>query len=341
MMRDGNKKNFITILSIAIVSAFVFASPIYSQQLAKDSLSIGYAPTAEYLTLKPGEKYKGEVTVWNLSPTKRTYDVIVRGFKQVENYPGTARIHTEEEEARDVFSGAKWVKVPFKELTLVSNQYYTIPFEINVPKDNASGEFHAMIFLMSQTATAELGQASGSISNLGAGPAIFMKIGDEIIEKAELEYFRAEKPFYELPPVTFLSRYINKGNTHITPAGDIIISNFLKQEVDRISFNENGQSLMRGNAGNYEDEWKHDGIFFRNGKLSIGPLSAQLITTYLSENPGYAPLSASTSFWVLPWKHILAIIVIAGIMYKIIFRRKKKNEKKSAPPTYPSYPGIS
>lgn len=182
---------------------------------------------------------------------------------------------------------------------------------------------------------------STSTSNLGSGPVIFVKVGDKIVEQAEIEYFRSEKSFYELPPISFQTRYINKGNTHITPAGDIIIENFLGQEIDKVTFNSNRQSLLRGNAGNYTDEWHHQGVFLRNGKLAIGPLKARLITTYRSENPGHAPLSAVTTFWVLPWKHILAIVLIVGIIYRLISSLRKRNEQKirSYDPiaSYPKY----
>ncbi|MCK9368978.1 hypothetical protein M0R04_03380 [Candidatus Dojkabacteria bacterium] len=338
-MNYDKRKITYKLLPIALTLAFFFVSPVSAQNLQTSSLSIGYAPTAQFLKLNPGEKYKGEINAWNLAPSTTKYNLIIKGFSQVENYPGTAKPNTDEEEARDVYSAASWVKIPFTSVALVSNQYNKIPFTITVPKDAANGEFHAIIYFQSQTASVNLGTASGSFTNLGAGPALFISVGKDRIEKAEIEFFKTDKSFYELPPVTFLTRYLNKGNTHITPAGDIAITNFLGQEVDRITFNSNQQSLLRGNGANYQDEWMHKGIFFRNGKLAIGPLKAQLVTTYLSVNPGYAPLSASTSFWVLPWKHILAILIIAGIMYKVIFRRKKKNEKKNVKDSlYNNYP---
>lgn len=335
----SKRKTIFTILFFLLIPIFFFVAPVDAQTLGNSSLSIGFAPIAQFLSLNPGEKYKGEVTVWNLSPSSSVYNIIVRGFKQIENYPGTARIHTPEEEERDVFSAASWISVPHERLNLISNQYYKIPFEIRVPQDNASGEFHAMIFLLSESAKADLGPNSISFSNLGAGPALFINVGKEIFEKAEIEYFKTDRKFYEKLPVSFITRYLNKGNTHITPAGDIVVYNFLGQEVDRIYFNENKQSLLRGNGANYTDEWEKDGIFFINGKLAIGPIKAQLVTTYLSTNPGYAPLSAQTSFWILPWKIILAILVFMGIMYRVIFRKRKKNEKKTAPdPIYLNYP---
>lgn len=331
---------FSKILSYIIFSLTIFyaLSSHTFAQLSNNSLSIGFAPTSQSLTIQPGKTYKGEFTIWNLAPITKTFNISIRGFQQIENYPGTARILTDEEEERDVYSAADWFKIPFEKVFLVSNQYTKIPYEITVPKEAASGEYHAMIFLLSQTDERFL-DISGAESPLGVGPVFLIKVGDEIVQKAEIEYFKAEKTFYELPPVTFLTRYVNKGNSHITPAGDIIISNFLGQEIDKVTFNENRQSLIRGNAANYTDEWDHDGIFFTDGKLAIGPMKARLITTYLSDNPGYAPLSAITEFWVLPWKHILAILAIVGIIYKSISYLSKKygKNKEEKPPVSPTF----
>lgn len=321
--------SYITATTISLIIVFN-AQAVNAQILNDNSLAIGFAPTSTILKLQPGNTYKGEFTAWNLAPQARTYDLVVRGFKQIENFPGTARILTEQEEARDPFSASKWIKISQKSVNLKSNEYTKIQYEIQIPQDSASGEFHAMIFLVSKSPIVNLGPNSTSSSNLGSGPVFLINVGNQIIEKADIEYFRTNKSFYELPPVTFLTRYVNKGNTHVTPAGDIILENFLGQEIDKVTFNENRQSLIRGNAGNYADTWESKNIFFKNGKIAIGPIKARLITTYMSQNPGYAALSASTTFWVLPWKHILAIIIIAGIIYRLIFTLIKRNAKKTS-----------
>src|SRR5690606_7210647 len=112
---------------------------------------------------------------------------------------------------------------------------------------------------------------------------------------------------------------------------DIVLENFLGQEIERITFNENRQSVLRGNLATYEDIWQNSSLFFKNGKVAIGPIKARLITTYRSVNPGFAPLGASLSFWVLPWKHLLAGIILLAIIYRqtIGKRLQKSNRKKN------------
>jgi len=328
------------LFSLLIISAiFILATPV-NAQLNPNSISIGYAPTSIYLNLQPGEKYNGVITFWNLSPNETIFSVLVRGFKQVEDFPGTSRVHTLEEEERDPYSASKWFFAEEKEVKLTSNEYYDLEFSITVPKDAASGEYHTLVNLISPGRKNRNDFSSAALTNLGSGPAILINVGNEIKENANVEFFRTDKKFYEYPPVQFETMYVNRGNTHITPAGDIVLSNLFGQEIDRISFNSNSQSILRGNSGKYKEIWGNNSLFiFWNGKFAAGPIKAKLITTYMSKNPGLSPLSATTQFWILPWKLLLLIIfAIITIIFlatrkrnvKIIYIEKPSNEKNDS-----------
>lgn len=325
MQKINLSKSLLT-AALAIV-IFSFSSLPTLAQFSPE-LSIGHAPTVQYLTLQPGETYEGEITFWNLSNIETDYNVTVRGFKQVENYPGTAIILTEQEDLKDPYSASSWITTDQEVVSLAPNQYVKLTYKIIVPEDVANGEHHAKIFLLSNPPEGNPFGRTQAISDLGAGPAILINIGDNIIEDAQLMSFTTDKKFYELPPVTFITRFGNLGNTHVTPKGDIIITNVFGQEIDRIIFNENNQSLIRGSTALYEDLWNHDSIFFHNKKLAIGPVHAKLLTSYKSVNPGFAPLSATITFWIIPWKHILAIIVVIFVLYQLVFRRFRNDDKQ-------------
>jgi hypothetical protein len=304
---------FILILFLSLAS-FLTAS---TNSLAQEtSLSLGYAPTALYIDLDQGQQYEGEATFWNLASRTISFEIQVKGFAQIEEFPGTSRILTDQEEANDPYSASKWFFVQEKTVTISPNSSQKIKYTVSVPEDAANGEHHATIFLLSSEQARGTAPGSQALTDLGSGPAILINVGDEINENAQLLKFESDKKFYEQPPVTFLTQYKNAGNTHITPAGDIVLENFLGQEIERITFNENKQSVLRGNLATYENVWENSAIFFKNGKIAIGPIKARLITTYRSVNPGFAPLSATISFWVLPWKYILAAIVILALVYR-------------------------
>lgn len=322
-------KNLLSVLVISLLTTLLSLNTLSSSSYAQEtSLSLGFSPTSVSLKLQPGESYSGQVAFWNLAPRTTTFDVNIAGFEQIEDYPGTSRILTDQEETNSPYSASKWFFVEQKTVEIRPNSQVSIPFTVTVPDDAASGEHHAMIFLLSRDD--ERGNAPGSqaLTDLGSGPAILIHVGDELIETATLNSFTSDKEFYEKTPTLFLTNYENKGNTHITPAGDIVLYNFLGQEIDRISFNESRRSILRDQVGMYEDTWNTGNLFLTNGKISIGPIEAKLITTYRSVNPGFAPLSATTSFWILPWKHILAILVILFLLYNRTLGKKLAEKSK-------------
>lgn len=317
-----NKKTTLTgILAVLLLLSFNSAS------FAQSSLNIGTSPTSEKLTLEPGEKYSGEIVVWNLANESINYIVFVRGFRQVENQPGTAIMLTEEQEARATYSAASWVTVSRERIELVPNKNEKIFYEINVPSDVTKGEYNFIITLLSETEVERMG--TGTITALSAGTPVLIKVGDDFAENAELLKFDSDRNFYERPSVTFETRISNLGDTHITPVGEIILTNIFKQEVGKIVFNTNGQSILRDNVGNYETVWNYGSFLTENNRLILGPIDAKFVATYRNFQPGFAPLIAETSFWIIPWKYIvLAILLIVtfGAILKVRRNARKKNE---------------
>ncbi len=315
----------ITTISTILIALFFLFSNV-SPSRAQSPLSIGTAPTSEKLQLRPGEKYQGEIVVWNLSTQTTTYQIVVRGFKQVENQPGTAIMLTEEEEKRTLYSAASWVTTSKEQIELVPNKNEKIFYEIDVPEDITKGEYNVIIAFISDTETKSLGTTA--FTTLTAGTPILIKVGEEFVENAELLKFSTDKNFYEVPTVRFETRIKNLGDTHISPVGEIILSNIFNQEIGKIIFNANGQSILRDNLGNYMTVWDYGSFLTKDRKIILGPINAKLIVTYRNFQPGFAPLIAETSFWVIPWKYIVLaiLIIITGIIINGLRKRIKRNK---------------
>jgi hypothetical protein len=304
------------IFLLPIILLLLDVCPLFAQ----NELSIGVAPTSKTLKLKQSETYSDEIVFWNLSQSADTYKVFISGFRQIENQPGTAIVLTKEEDEQALYSASKWITVEKETLYLEPNKNTKLRYTINVPNNITEGEYTAEIFLISENDTNN--KETVAFANLASGMPILIQIGDEFIENAELLSFMSDRRTYEKNDIKFLTKIKNLGNTHISPTGDIIIENIFKQEVARIPFNKNNQSLLRDNTGNYEDSWQQSSYLSPNKALAIGPMTAKLLFTYKSSQPGFSALSAETTFWVIPWKIILAILGVLLVI--IIFRIIKK-----------------
>jgi len=314
-------KEYNRIFLLPIILLCLGVTPI----LAQSALSIGVSPTSKVIKVNPGETYSDELVFWNLSDVAATYYIHIRGFRQIENQPGTAIILTEEEEEHSLYSASKWITVDKDSMYLEPNKNTKLKYTINVPKDITNGEYNAQIFLLSDSDGGS--QGSVAFTNLGAGTPILLQVGDEFVENAELLRFMANKKTYETVNIDFLVQIKNLGDTHITPTGEIVVENIFKQEVARIPFNRNKQSLLRDNLGNYIDNWSQSGYISPAKMLTIGPMKAKLLVTYRSIQPGFATLSAETTFWIIPWRLIIAICVVllTGI---IVLISKKKIQRR-------------
>lgn len=314
------KKIALLFAIVVVLFLFVPRSQTYSQ-----GLNLGTAPSSEKLQLQPGETYQGEIVVWNLAEQTITYNIFVRGFRQIENQPGTAIMLSEQEDQRALYSASSWVSVSREQVKLVPNRNEKIFYEINVPEDATKGEYTAIISLISDIEEEVIG--TGATTALSSGTPILIKVGEDFVENAELITFTTDRNFYETPTVRFLTRINNLGDTHIAPIGEIVLTNIFNQEVARIPFNEGGQSLLRENAADYETPWNYGSFLNADNRLILGPIQADLIVMYRSVQPGFAPLNASTSFWILPWKYIVLLLLIIITTVVILKMRKKKKEE--------------
>jgi hypothetical protein len=319
-----NKKIILLLPAVLTVLFFVFPK---QNLLAQTSLTIGTAPASEKLTLQPGEKYEGEIVVWNLSETTTTYDIFVRGFRQIEDQPGTAIMFTEEEEQRALYSAASWVTISKQKVDLIPNRNEKIFYEINVPKDVTKGEYTVIIAFISENIPQQL-RSTAAFTSLSSGTPILIKVGEDFAENAELLQFETDKDWYEQPNVKFLTRINNLGDTHITPIGEIVLTNLFDQEVGKIVFNESAQSILRDNSASYETVWNYGSFLSKENKLILGPIKADLIVMYRNFQPGFAPLTATTSFWIIPWKYILLLLLIVITTVVVLKMRKKKKENQ-------------
>jgi hypothetical protein len=306
------------IISLCLLNIF-FITQSHAQ-----ALSIGTAPTHERLQLEPGEVYEDNFTVWNLSTTATTYFIKVSSFRQINNQPGSAIFLSEEEDAKNPYSAKSWVEVEMDSIELIPNRNFTINYTITVPEELAPGDYNAEIYFMSKEV--EPGEETAAYSVLSSGVPILITIGEDYAESAEILDFYSTKKTYEKPNfTTLITRIKNLGDTHITPKGDIILKNIFKQEVGRISFNGNNQSVLRDNTGEYESNWELD-KYINDGKLPVGPITAETVILYRRNNPGFAILSATTSFWIIPWKLIILILTVIIVTYVVLKLTKKKKK---------------
>lgn len=319
-------KKLLSIAPLAIALVF-FASTGSIMAQEGSSISLGYAPVSQELHINPGDTYTDKVTLWNLSDSETEYKIVIRGFKQIEDYPGTAVLLSEEQEVSSTTSAANWFRIETESILVPSQYNFELNYVIEVPENAEPGEYYAQIFFYTDQEV-EPTDSVVTINNIGGGPTFLVKTGDEFTESLELIEFKSLHKFYETMDVTLSTTLENTGNVHLKPRGTLVFKNMLGQELSTMEFNPAGQAIIRDTVASYITEWCSDCLLTKNGSLAVGPITAELIINYKSESPGYSPITAETTFWVFPWKFALAVlggIIVIVWVTKIVRKPKKKD----------------
>ncbi len=290
--------------------------------------SLGFTPVSQELHITPGEPYTDKVTVWHQAENDMQYSITIRGFKQIEGHPGTAVLLSEEEEMASTTSAASWFHIETTEVVVPPQHNFELNYLIDVPEDAPSGEYYAQIFFHSEQELTPADEATMAYSHIAGGPTFLVRTGDEMDENISLLEFQATHKFYEKPDVEFITSIQNTGNVHVKPTGIIILTNIFGQELANIEFNPTRKALIRDSIATYVSEWESNYLLTEEGKLAVGPITAELTLYYTSESPGYSPITAETDFWIFQWKLALAILgAIIVLVWTIKSIKKSKSVK--------------
>ena len=207
---------------------------------------------------------------------------------------------------------ARWIEFQRSLIELMPSEEKQVPLKINIDLNAKPGKRYAVITLP-QGNNRPLAEASMEMVNY---PQIMINIAveEEIIEKAQIIYFRTDKNIYFYLPVSFSFTVANSGNRGIIPAGGIYVYNRRGQEVDRLDINATRETVAAGAEKNFSVVWA-DGSGF-------GKFKARLEAEYGDKSR--RDLIDTIYFWILPVKLLivyggglmLALIIITAVVFR-------------------------
>jgi hypothetical protein len=166
------------------------------------------------------------------------------------------------------------------------------------------------------------------------------------------------KQFYEFLPTNFTIKLKNTGNVHIAPRGNIFIDQGNTHDLAILEVNSEKGNILPSSNRNFEAKWQDGFPVYREkikdgrtsldeqnnieyelkwnwqdaSKLRFGKYTAKLLLVY-DDGHRDVPLEGEVLFWVVPWRMLIALFVIAifffaGLrstfksIWRKIFRRK-------------------
>jgi hypothetical protein len=257
------------------------------------------SPTKVELEMQPGESASRDIMVANRTGTTLTIEFSMEDFEGSGD-PSQATIFKGDE---DGTRGARrWLEPEISSIVIKHGETVTFRTEVNVPKNAEPGGHYAALFAAS---TYEAQNEQGSTVNITSrvGTLFLIRVAGVIHEEGTLE--KPEVPsFSEYGPVDIGLVFNNQGNVHLKPSGDVTITNILGQAVADIPVPE--WVVLPESSRRNIVKWDSHYLFGR-----------YTATAEIGYTPDGTPIIVSSSFWVIPWKIVLAIAL--GVMLVITF----------------------
>lgn len=265
------------------------------------------------VTLKPGEAKTVQMTVTNRTGERRIFNLTT------EDAVGSNDINTPIVllgNDRGPYSLKDYLTVPHKRFELGQNQRARIPVTISIPADAEPGGLYGSVLVDTIAIKAVGGETTDTVPQSAIiariGTLFFITVPGEVAKEGKLKDFSTvpQKHFYQNGPIKFGVYYENKGPIHLAPYGEIRITNMFGDEVDFVQLEP--WFVLPHSQRLREVSWNREFLFGR-------------YTATAQVNRSYDDVidTMSYSFWVLPWKIVLAAfgaVFVVVFLFRALFR---------------------
>ena len=271
------------------------------------------SPVRTDLTIAPGKTQVVNINVTNITSSTATLQTVVNDFTANPDESGNPSIILDPTQFAASHSLKRYVG-PVSNFTLTPGQEKSIPITINIPISAAGGGYYGAIRFAPASTTISPGQ---NVSLAGSvGSLILVKVPGELKEQLSIASFDirhdnvASSFFTTTKDLTALVRLQNEGNIQEAPFGKILLKNHSGKIIGTYEINNTSP------AGNVlPDSIRKFGVTL-TGIKSFGQYK-------LEGNFGYGSggqlLSASTTFYVIPFTIILIFVLIVLLIVFLIF----------------------
>jgi hypothetical protein len=351
------RERFLFFIATLVIGAIFLLSP-KAHAASTTGSYLTTSPISDNITILPGQRGSTTLEVQNNSSVSETITVKLDKFTPNGDL-GEANITTPSVTDPSV----SWVHFSTTSFVAQPGVWNTITMTINVPNYASLGYYYAVLFIpkSSQTAPTTSDQIRGA-------NAIFVLMDTNSSNEQRqltLTSFSSTSGLYQFLPATFQIKVKNNGNINLIPQGDVYISRSPNGKViDTIDVNSGLGNVLPDSSRLFSASWVDGLPAFVNklvggqtitnkkgqsikqldwnfsepiSKFRFGKYYAHLVLVYNNGNHDI-PINAYLSFWVIPWKLILIIIIvivaiifswktIRKIVKQTFSRHKKQNFK--------------
>jgi len=314
-------------LSFIALPAAAYNIEQISETPDKSDFAIG--PGKHELLLAPGESEVKTISVTNRYPNEKKFQIDIEDFVGSRDLQSNIKLLADE---KGPYSLKDYLHPEIMTFRLQHGDRITIPIRVEIPLDAQPGGLFGAVIVRSIPLTKEeealaAGQAGGGITVVSRVASLFfVRVKGDATEDGRIKEFASDKQVYGEPPVNFRVIYENNGNVYLNPYGELTVNNAIGTKIAALPIDP--YYVMP------------DSLRLQELKLERGFMFGRYTAT-LTLHRGYLENEVADSqtiaFWVLPWKVVIAIIIILFII--VLFFKgvinwfhknfERKNPKKS------------
>lgn len=286
---------------------------------AQNAVPLTVAPARQQFVVNPGQTEYFNIKFINQSNTSLYGNLKIVDFI-VQDNDGNPTLIDSTQGISSRFSGASWINLPSEKASIPAAGVLTLQLKIQVPEDaRPGGRYIAISFEPTGALPAYSGGEEEGV--LGTSQRIvglvYVRVSGPITESAFIEKFQAPS-FVQFGPIKTSFSILNKGDYHITPKGQITLTDSLGTRVDsKLLDNKN---IFPDVSRSYEQNL--------GSKWLIGRYKIDLTASYGDSG---RVLNHTAYVWAFPWSLALVIalaIVITILLAVIISNKFTKKQKR-------------
>jgi hypothetical protein len=259
----------------------------------------------------PGAVQEGEILLSNDLPQTTVFLTEIQKFR------------AQDEDGRQLFfpvsdqsDPVSWIRIADATGGIPASGSTHFSYKINVPSTARPGGYSAAVFF------SPVGdEVGGSAIRARVGVLFLIHVTGNAIHDARLVSCDTVAPmmssffgirFAPTLPTQFVTRIQNAGDDIVEADGNISVSDVFGHEIRSFLINDAGGRALPHSFRRYVTDWPSN--------VQPPAFGGYLVTCRISPSNGDVPVTRSFSFWILPWKIVVAFCLVLLFLILVITR---------------------
>lgn len=311
-------------MGLISASLIIFSPPALA---ADNEFYLQVSPSPLVVTIKPGQTMSYDLKIRNAGSQTEKLQIVPRSFI-IDNATGQVSFDDTKKPAEI----GDWTSFSDPNFTVQPGEWFTQKITLAIPKE--AGFSYSFAFVISR-------QESPPPSNVGrelkGQVAVFALVNIDkpgATRVLQLEKLSTDSSIYEYLPTKINVQLKNSGNSIVRPSGNIFMQRGSTDEapISTLQVNPTEGYILPGSARTLSVDWtegypaartitdssgkthiEQDWNLANLSNLRFGQYTAKLVAIY-NDGQRDIPVMGEVSFWVIPWKFLLALLIVISLI---------------------------